>query len=160
MHSTPHLAARVPPNTARGMGKGKVAIAVAIAVATSKLRWQLRPQLGVLTDFARSCHRLAPAGYGTHVPFGIGPVPGAQLPGAFITRSRYRLFLGLHVKALQFSAFFRLFWICTVTGPLPTWTGRKRPLKGPLPQPVKKERQRTFSRNRSVSRSKVQVGMP
>ena len=48
MPNNPHLAARVPPNTARRMGKGKVAVAVAIAVATSKLRWQLRSQLGVL----------------------------------------------------------------------------------------------------------------
>ena len=48
MPNIPHLAARAPPNTGRGMGKGKVAIAVAITVATSKLRWQLRSQVGVL----------------------------------------------------------------------------------------------------------------
>ena len=48
MPNNPHLAARAPPNTARGMGKGTVAIAVAIAVVISKLRWQLRSQLGVL----------------------------------------------------------------------------------------------------------------
>ena len=91
MPNTPHLAARAPPNTARGMGKGKVAIAVAIAVVISKLRWQLRSQLGVLS-IARASHacnvRVSPWVWGAdsrRAELLPGLTPPARTPAAQIS---------------------------------------------------------------------------